>query len=113
MRTINTVLPLAVATALMGAGETPRQDPLVWAHYTPVASKESDFGDLKAHGIGLVNDKSNTVEEARAALAVARKTGMKYNIYLRDITKQASLVEQAGLQPAHALMTGGAYQGKA
>jgi hypothetical protein len=97
----------------MGAGETPSQDPLVWAHYTPVASKEADFTDLKAHGIGLVNDKSTTVQEARAALAVARKTGMKYNIYLRDITKQASLVEQAGLQPAYALMTGGAYQGKA
>jgi hypothetical protein len=70
------LLLLSVA-ALTAYCASPQKDPLVWAHYTPVVSKEADFADLMAHGIGLVNDKSNSVEEARAALAVARKTGMK------------------------------------
>ncbi|HWR51828.1 MAG TPA: hypothetical protein VN428_12015 [Bryobacteraceae bacterium] len=100
-------------SALMASGAPPRKEPLVWAHYTPVVSKEADFADLIAHGIGLVNDKSNSVEQARAALAVARKTGMKYNIYVQDITKHASHVQEAGLKPAYALMVGGAYEGKA
>ena len=107
---------LAVGLAALAAhGEAPRRAPLprVWAHYTQIVSPDADYSDLLAHGIGLVNNKASSVEAARAALAAAHRTGMKYNISIPDITKNAALIREAGLDPAYAIMTGGAYMGKA
>jgi hypothetical protein len=87
--------------------------PKAWTQYKPVRGPEQDFPDLLAHGVGLVSSRANTVVEAREALAVARRFGMKYSIDLPDITERASLVIKAGLEPAYARMIGGAYRGKA
>ena len=91
----------------------PRALPKAWAHYTPVGPPEKDFPDLLAHGVGLVSSRATTIEAAREALVAARRFGMKYSISLPDITERASLVRKEGLEPAYALMIGGAYQGKA
>jgi hypothetical protein len=92
-----------VATAQIRPGHP--DWPVAWTSYRKVASVEQDFADMKAHGIGLVSQRARSVEEAKEALALARRFGMKYEISLPDATKNA------GTEPA--LMIGGAYRGRA
>jgi hypothetical protein len=53
------------------------------------------------------------VEEARAAIEVARRTGITWHIDLPEITEDAPLVKEAGLEPEYALLVGGVFQGRA
>jgi len=87
--------------------------PMVWATYRQVNSLEEDIEDLKAHGVGLISRDARTVEEAKAALVIARRTGIKYHISFPDITDHAHLVKEAGLESVPALMIAGVYNGKA
>jgi hypothetical protein len=87
--------------------------PVVWCSYQKVATYETDFADLKAHGVGLVDMNARDASDAREKLKLARRFGMKYHIELPEITERANLVEEAGFQPVDALMIGGVYQGKA
>lgn len=98
-----------------GLSQSDRRSPLpvAWCSYQKVAGYEKDFADLKAHGVGLIDMNTRDVEDAREKLSVARKFGMKYNIDIPEITEQAPLVKDAGLEPVYALMIGGVYQGKA
>ena len=89
------------------------QWPRVWATYRPVRSKEQDYRDLRAAGVGLVGAGARNAAEATAALALARKTGMKYHIALPDVTEHRDIVRQAKLEPVDAVMIGGVYRGKA
>jgi hypothetical protein len=87
--------------------------PVAWISYRRVDTTESDFADLKAHGVGLVETGTGSVERAKEQLAVARRFHMKYAISLPEITESAGLVRQQGLTPVDALMIGGVYQGQA
>ena len=78
--------------------------PVAWASYRKVVSHERDFADMRDHGIGLVSFSAPNVDEAKAALALARRFRMKYQISLPDATKSAG---------TPALMIGGAWRGKA
>jgi hypothetical protein len=104
------------------AAESPRNLPIrpghpewprAWTTYKKVASLEEDWADLKAHGVGCINRDARNADDAKAALELARRHGMKYHIGLGEVTEQASLVKGAGLAPVDALMIGGAYRGKA
>ena len=87
--------------------------PVAWITYRKVASLEEDWADLKAHGVGLINRGARNADDARAALEVARRLGMKYHIELGEVTENPGMVKGAGLTPVDAIMIGGAYQGKA
>lgn len=87
--------------------------PMAWTTYRQVTTLEADIADLKAHGVGLMEIKAKSVDEARNLLAVARRTGMKYHIDLPEITEHASMVQEAGLEPVAAVMMGGVFRGKA
>jgi hypothetical protein len=87
--------------------------PVAWISYRKVESLEKDFADLKAHGVGLVSMDARDVTDAREKLEIARRMEMKYHFELPEITEEAGLVRQAGLEPVYALMIGGVYQGKA
>src|SRR5574340_127236 len=87
--------------------------PVAWTSYKQVVSPEQDFADMKSDGIGLVAYGARTVDEARRALAVARRFKMKLEISLPDATKNAAMIREAGYEPSPALMIGGAYRGKA
>lgn len=87
--------------------------PVAWTTYKKVVSTETDFADLKAHGVGLINISARDVKEAREKLQLARQWGMKYHIGLPEITESAGSVRDAGLVPVDALLIGGVYQGKA
>ena len=87
--------------------------PIAWITYRKVASLEEDWADLKAHGVGLINRGARNADDARAALEVARRLGMKYHIELGEVTENPGMVKGAGLTPVDAIMIGGAYQGKA
>ena len=87
--------------------------PRVWVTYRPFRDVETDVADMKAHGVGLISRDCETVEEARAALAQARRWGLKYHISLPEITERATLVRAAGLPPVEAIMIGGVYRGRA
>lgn len=87
--------------------------PMVWTTYRTVESLEADIEDLKAHGVGLISIRANSVDEARRMLETARRTGMKLHIHLPEITEHAGLVRQADREPVPAVMIGGVYQGKA
>jgi len=93
--------------------ETNNPLPVAWITYQKVESLEKDFADIKAHGVGLVSMGARDVTEARSKLELARRMDMKYHIDLPEITEQAGLVRDAGLNPVNALMIGGVYQGKA
>lgn len=93
--------------------ETKNPLPVAWVTYKQVESMEKDFADLKAHGVGLVSMGARDVSDARKKLELARRMDMKYHINLPEITENANLVRQAGLEPVNALMIGGVYQGKA
>lgn len=87
--------------------------PMAWTSYRTVSSLEEDIEDLKAHGVGLISRGARSVEDAKEAIAVARRTGMKYHISLPEITEHMNLVRDAGLKPVPARMIGGVYNGKA
>lgn len=87
--------------------------PRAWTTYRKVNTLEEDIADLKAHGVGLISWRSNTVEQAKEALEIARRTGMKYHIHLPEVTEHKGLVRQAELKPVPAIMIGGVLQGKA
>jgi len=87
--------------------------PMAWTTYKKVATVEEDFADLKAHGVGLVSRGARNVDDAKAALEVARRLKMKYHIDLPEVTENAGLVRGAGLEPVPAILIGGAYRGKA
>ena len=87
--------------------------PVAWASYKQVTSPEADAADLTAHGVRLITMHTRTVEDARVALALARRTGLKYHIELPEVTENIGLVRKAKLEPVPALMIGGVYQGKA
>ena len=89
------------------------QWPRVWVTYRKIGTPDEDFAALRAAGVGLVNLDARNADEARAALARARQTGMKYHISLPDITEHIGLVTQAKLEPVPALLIGGVYDGKA
>lgn len=105
------ILLLAVSSCVWAADRPPL--PRAWSSYRTVDSIDKDFADLKAHGVGLVSIGARDVAEAKQRLAAARRFGMKYHISLPEITEQAGLVRDAGLQPMDALMIGGVYRGKA
>src|ERR1039458_10219563 len=71
--------------------------PVAWISYRRVDTTETDFADLKAHGVGLVETGTGNVERAKEQLAVARRFHMKYAISLPEITESAGLVRQQGL----------------
>lgn len=87
--------------------------PVAWSSYRTVESLETDFADLKAHGVGLVSINANDAADARRKLELARRFGMKYHIRIPEATEHAELARDAGVEPAGALMIGGVYQGKA
>ncbi len=87
--------------------------PMAWTSYRKVKSLEEDIEDLKAHGIGLISYNARNAEDARMALEIAQRTGMKYNISLPDITEHLNMVKSAGLEPEPARLIGGVYLGKA
>ncbi len=99
--------------------------PVAWATYVTTKSLEEDILDLKAHGIGLISvyagdfaHRNNStkyvdVAEARRYLDLARRHGMKLQISFPEATEQAELVRETGLEPAHALLIGGVYEGRA
>ncbi|MCX7047670.1 MAG: hypothetical protein NTX50_19570 [Candidatus Sumerlaeota bacterium] len=89
------------------------QWPVAWTSYRKVVSTESDFSDLKAHGVGLVSWGARNAADARAALETARRLGMKYHIDFPDVTENRDLVKSLGFAPVDALMIGGAFRGKA
>lgn len=101
---------LSVTAAAADRGEP---IPRVWAHYSEVESAAKDFADMLAHGVGMVNSRAGTIDEARKALEAARRAGMKYNIAFADITEHGPRVRAAGREPSYALMIGGVFQGKA
>jgi len=87
--------------------------PVAWASYHKVVSPEADAADLKAHGVGLISSTAGNVGQAREALALARRTGLKYHIDLPEITENLGLVKKDGLEPVEAVLIGGVYRGKA
>jgi len=93
--------------------ETKNSLPVAWITYKKVESLEKDFADIIAHGVGLVSMGARNVSDAKEKLEIARRMEMKYHIDLPEITEQAGLVRQAGLEPVNALMIGGVYMGKA
>jgi hypothetical protein len=78
-----------------------------------VVSPEADAADLKAHGVGLITSHARDAAEARAALALARRTGLTFHIDLPEVTENIALVKKAGLAPVEAVLIGGVYRGKA
>lgn len=116
---MNRSSPFAVLAlgALALNAEPPRPGhpawPVAWSSYRKVVSHEADAADLKAHGVGLISSDARKPEEIRAALALARGTGLKYHIDLPEITENRGLVSSAGLEPVDALLIGGVYRGKA
>ncbi len=87
--------------------------PVAWASYRKVVSPEADAADLKAHGVGLISKEYRNLEDAKKALDLARRTGLKYHIDLPEITENRALVRHAGLTPVEAVLIGGVYRGKA
>lgn len=87
--------------------------PMAWTTYRKVASLEEDYADLKAHGVGLINRGARNVDDAKEALATARRLGMKYHIEIGEATENSGIIKGAGFEPVPALMIGGAYRGKA
>ncbi len=92
-----------------GSPEWPR----AWVSYSVVDSLESDFVDLKEHGVGLVSMNARSVEDAKNKLELARKYGIKYHMQLSKINERASMIREMGLEPVDAIMIGGIYKGKA
>jgi hypothetical protein len=87
--------------------------PRAWTTYQTVDSIDKDFTDLKAHGIGMVEVRAQTPDNAKQWLANARRYGMKLEIYISNITQSGELVRSLGFSPADAFMIGGVYRGKA
>ena len=87
--------------------------PVAWCTYRKVVSLEEDIADLKAHGVGLIDRGVRDANEARSALEVARRLGIKYHVEFGEVTENAGLVKSAGLTPVEAVMIGGVYRGKA
>ena len=87
--------------------------PVAWSSYHKVVSPEADAADLKAHGVGLISKEYRNAEDAKQALDLARRTGLKYHIDLPEVTENVGLVRKAGLQPVEAILIGGVYRGKA
>ena len=87
--------------------------PVAWVTYMKVDSLEKDFADLKAHGVGMASMDARSVTDARGKLEIARRLKMKYHFELPEVTEDARVVRQAGLEPVYALMIGGVYNGKA
>ena len=87
--------------------------PVAWSSYRKVVSPEADASDLKAHGVGLISSNARTAEDAKKALALARRTGLKYAIDFPEVTENEQLVRSAGLEPVRAVLIGGVYRGKA
>ena len=104
-------LLLAPLAALTSVGDA--DWPVAWMSYHKGQSMEQDFADLKAHGVGVVSLNARNAAEATALLALARRTKMRFEIDLPEITEHAGLVRDAGLEPVDALMIGGVYRGKA
>ena len=63
--------------------------------------------------MGLISCRVTSSQRIREWLDIARRTGMKYHIDLPEVTEEADLVRQAGLEPVSAIMIGGVYDGKA
>jgi hypothetical protein len=87
--------------------------PLVWTTYRPQRSVEEDIPDLLAHGVTCLSWEAGTVEDARRAIEIARRTGITYHISLPEITDDARFIREAGQRPVGALMIGGVCRGKA
>jgi hypothetical protein len=87
--------------------------PAAWTTYSKLDSMEDDFRELQAGGVGLASSRASTPEDARQQLAVARKTGMKLHIALGDVTEDAGMIREFGLDPVPAIMIGGVYRGLA
>lgn len=87
--------------------------PVAWISYRTVESLDKDIADLKAHGVGLMSVRARDVAGARKMLETARQTGMKYQFEISEVTEEAQVVRDAGLEPVDALMIGGVYGGKA
>ena len=87
--------------------------PVAWVSYSRNTTLEEDIKDLKGHGVGLINARARNASEAAKMLETCRRTGMKLNIDLPEVTQSGDLVKSVGLEPAPALMIGGVYQGLA
>jgi hypothetical protein len=108
----------ALLAAVCGAAAEPIRPghpewPVAWSSYRKVVSPEADAADLKAHKVGLIASHVRTVADAKAALDLARRTGLKFHIDLPEITENIGLIKKAGLTPVEAVLIGGVYQGKA
>jgi hypothetical protein len=117
--TIRLVLAAALLAAARGAAFAQPirpghpEWPVAWSSYRKVVSPEADAADLKAHGVGLITSHARNVDEAKTALALARRTGLKFHIDLPEVTENTGLVKKAGLAPVEAVLIGGVYRGKA
>ena len=107
------LIGLTISLFAQTKSETKNPIPVVWTTYKKVVSTETDFTDLKAHGVELINMSARDATEAREKLELGRKWGMKFHIGLPEITESAGSVREAGLVPVDALMIGGVYRGKA
>lgn len=87
--------------------------PVAWASYRRSDDAAADFDDLIRHGVRCVSWQADAPGDARVALDLAARTGMRYHIEMPDITERADLVAGLGFRPEPALLIGGAYRGKA
>jgi len=94
-------------------GLLPADWPAVWVTYRKVRDRAGDIAELKAAGVGLIGAGARNAAEAKEALTLARKTGMKYHVSLPEVTEHRDLVRQAGFEPVAAVMIGGVCNGKA
>ncbi len=95
--------------AMPGASEPRFPFPRIWTTYRQVVDYDTDFQDLKSHGIGAVD----VGEASRADLAELLQACRKHNIKLitRIETPCADRFETGTAE--RAVMLGGAYLGKA
>lgn len=56
--------------------------PMAWVSYRKVKSLKEDIKDLKAHGVGLITQRADTVEEARKALQRRKDVSWSSGEYL-------------------------------
>jgi hypothetical protein len=86
----------------------------IWMSYVKLNNLDSDFKDMKEHGVDLVDLFFKVLSPKDSILQTAKKYDLKLGISLGEhLLPSSELVEEFGLTPEEALMIGGVYNGKA